>query len=168
MSLVQIGRLSRPHGLRGEVVLDRVSLSPEELEAVGSFTWEGPEGERRVLALASARPAHDCVLVRFEGVTDRDQAARLTHGHLLADRERVPDAGPGMAYTFQLVGLRVVTGDGRDLGVVAEVLQTGAHPIYVVRGAREIMIPAAPPVVRNVDLGGGVITVDLPAGLEDL
>ena len=168
MSLVQIGRLGRPHGLRGEVVLGRVSLSPEELEAIASFTWEGPRGERRTLTLASARPANDCVLVRFQDVTDRDQAARLTNGHLFADRQRVPDAGPGMAYTFQLVGLRVVTDDGRDLGVIVEVLQTGAHPVYVVRGEREIMIPAAGPVVRRVDLGAGVITVDLPAGLEDL
>jgi 16S rRNA processing protein RimM len=168
MSLIQIGRLGRAHGLRGEVVLDRVSLDAAELQSFGSFTWQGANGERRLLELASARPAAGALLVRFKGIYDRDRAGGLTNGQLYAERERVPDAGPGMAYTFQLIGLRVVDANGRELGVVKDVISTGAHPIYVIAGAREILVPAVGPVVRRVDLDAGIITVDLPAGLEDL
>jgi 16S rRNA processing protein RimM len=54
------------------------------------------------------------------------------------------------------------------LGTLESVMPPGAHPIYVVRGEREWMIPVVESVVRNVDLAGGVITVALPAGLEDI
>jgi len=168
MFLVRIGRLGRPHGLRGEVVLDQISLTSDELEAIGEFTWQGPAGEHRELRLVGVRPAGNHFLIHFEGVDDRDAAARLTLGALLVSRERVPDPGPGMAYTFQLVGMTVVDGGGRMLGVVEDVVQTGAHPVYVVRGEREILVPAAEPFVRRVDFEAGVITVDLPTGLEDL
>ena len=84
------------------------------------------------------------------------------------ERERLPDPGPGVAYTFQLLGLRVETDEGRMLGTLEDIIQTGAHPVYVVRGERELMIPAAPEVLKRVDLAAGVITVVLPAGLEDL
>jgi 16S rRNA processing protein RimM len=54
------------------------------------------------------------------------------------------------------------------LGTIAEILPSGAHPIYVVRGERELLIPAIEPFVRSVDLENGVVIVDPPAGLEDL
>ena len=168
MSLVQVGRLGRAHGVRGEIGLDRVSLTAEELSAVGDFVWEGPRGARRELRLAAVRPADARFLIRFEGVEDRDQAVALAGGALLADRSRLPDPGPGVLYTFQLMGLKVVDGTGRELGVIGDVLRTGANPVYVVRGERELLIPAIGSVVRQVDLEQGVVTVDLPPGLEDL
>ena len=167
MSLIQIGRLGRPHGVRGEVVLDRVSLTASELETIGAFVWRGSGGDRE-LRLAGVRSAHDRMLVSFEGIQDRDGAARLTHGLLLAPREQVPDAGPGRAFTFELVGLRVVDGSGRALGVVRDIIGAPGHPVYVVQGDREWLVPAVEPVVRRVDLQAGVITVELPAGLEDV
>ena len=168
MSLVRVGRLGRAHGVRGEIGLDRVELTAEELAAVSDFVWEGPAGARRELRLVTARPAGGRVLIQFENVDDRDQASALAGGALLADRSRLPDPGPGELYVFQLMGLRVVDVGGRELGVIEDVLRTGANPVYVVRGAREILIPAIEPVVRNVDLESGVVTVDLPPGLEDL
>ena len=168
MALVVVGRIGRAHGLRGELTLDGCSLTAEELQAVGEFTWRGPRGDTKPLQLESARPAHDRILVGFRGVPDRDGAASLTRGELLAPAERLPDPGPGVAYTFQLVGLEVRTEDGRALGRIQDVIATGAHPVYVVQGARELLVPAAPEVVRRVDLAAGVITVALPAGLEEL
>jgi 16S rRNA processing protein RimM len=108
------------------------------------------------------------MLVRFEGVTVREQAAELTNGELWAEREALPDPGPGTAYTFQLLGLRVETEAGRSLGAIAEVISTGAHPVYMVRGERELLVPGAPGVVKRVDLGAGLMVVALPAGLEEL
>ena len=106
--------------------------------------------------------------VRPEGVTVREQAAELTNGELWTERETLPDPGPGTAYTFQLLGVRVETEEGRALGAIAEVISTGAHPVYVVRGGRELLVPAAPGVVKRVDLEAGLMVVALPAGLEEL
>ena len=168
MPLVTIGRIGRPHGLAGEVTLDGCSLTALELHAVKHFTWRRRDAESRALELKTARRAIPRMLLRFAHVEDRDQAAGLTNGELLAERSALPDPGPGVVYTFQLLGLRVETEDGRVLGTLEDVVPTGAHPIYVVRGERELLVPSTPEIVRRVDLEGGVIVVALPAGLEEL
>jgi 16S rRNA processing protein RimM len=165
---VRVGRVGRVHGLRGEIVLEGVALTPDELRSVLHFTWRGPTGDERPLKLAAARPTHDRVLARFEGFDDCDQARVLTRGELFADSAALPDPGPTTAYTFQLVGLLVRTEDGRELGRLTDIVTTGANPIYVVRGDRERLLPAPPEFVRQVDLTAGVITMALPPGFEDL
>ena len=168
MNPVRIGRIGRPHGLRGEVALDGAGLTVAELLAVGTFLWRGKRGEERALKLASARDALPRPLLLFEGFHYRDTASELTNGELWADRDLLPDPGPGIAYTFQLVGCRVVTEDGRELGTLAEVWTTGANPVYVVRGEREWLLPAHAEVVKRVDLEGRLITVNPPAGIEEI
>jgi 16S rRNA processing protein RimM len=167
MDLVRIGQLGRAHGVHGEIALDGSSLSVEELERLKTFTWR-KAGAERSLVLVEVRPIHGRLLARFSGFSVREQVAELTLGELLVERSKLPASGPGEAYTFELVGLRVVDTTGRELGVVAEVMRTGAHPIWVVRGEREILIPAADPFVRQVDLEAGVVTVALPEGLDQL
>jgi len=166
--LVRIGRIGRPHGLRGEMMLSGSSLSPDELLGVRDFVWRGSTGATHALTLASARPMNARILVGFAGLDSREHAASLTNGELMAERARLPDPGPEAAYTFQLIGLKVETEEGRVLGELADIVHTGAHPIYVVRGARELLVPAAPGVLKRVSLSQGVIVVALPAGLEEL
>jgi 16S rRNA processing protein RimM len=137
------------------------------LLAIRRFTWRRGTEEREVV-LAGARPQVKRILAAFAGVRGREAAAELTNGTLWADDSVLPDPGPGVAYAFQLVGLRVETTEGRVLGTLAELMTSAANPIYVVRGEREWLIPGIPEVVRRVDLKGGVITVDLPAGLDEL
>ena len=150
------------------MTLDGSSLTPDELLAMREFTWRGRGGATRGLTLTSARPMNARVLVGFAGCTQRDSAAALTNGELLVERSKLPDPGPESAYTFQLIGLRVETEEGRLLGELADIVNTGAHPIYVVRGERELLVPAAPDVLKRVSLSQGVIVVALPAGLEEL
>src|SRR5258705_13137391 len=104
MSLVLVGRIGRPHGIKGEVILE-ADLTSSELHAVRRFTWRGRQGEMRELTLRTARPTHDRVLLGFEGVHNREQASELTLGQLWADDSQLPDPGPGQAYQFQLIGL---------------------------------------------------------------
>jgi 16S rRNA processing protein RimM len=167
-SLARIGRVGRTHGVRGEVNLGGVSLTPLELHAVKRFVWRRAGVAERTLTLETARPAHTRLLVRFAGFTTREQAAELVNGELWAEKSALPDPGPATAYTFQLLGLRVETEEGRALGLIADVIATGAHPVYRVEGEREWLIPGAPGVVKRVDLQGGLMVVALPAGLEEL
>ena len=167
MPLVLIGRVGRPHGVRGELVMEGVSLTAQEFQAIRNFTWRGARGESRALTLAGARQAHDRVLICFAEATDREQAAALTLGQLHAESDRLPDPGPETAYTFQLLGLRVETEDGRMLGTLAEIVN-GVQPLYVVRGERELLVPAVPGILQRVDLRAGRIVVTLPPGLEEL
>jgi 16S rRNA processing protein RimM len=168
VSFVTLGRLGRPHGLAGELALVSAGLEARELIAMREFRWCGARGETRPLTLTAARSATPRMLVRFAGVNSRAAAAALVNGELQIERALLPDPGPGVAWTFQLIGCEVRTTEGRVLGTLERVMPPGAHPIYVVRGEREWMIPVVESVVRNVDLAGGVITVALPAGLEDI
>lgn len=168
MASVRIGRVGRPHGLRGHLLVDECSLSPAEVQSLGEVTWRNKLGEERTLFIESAKPMVAKMIVQFRGVEHRDVARDLVLGELLVDPARLPDPGPGVAYAFQLVGLAVETEEGRKLGEVESVISTGAHPVYVVQGEREWLIPANPEVVRRVDLAGRRITVALPAGLEEI
>ena len=167
MSLIEIGRLGRPHGLKGEQALVPCALTPLELHAIKSFTWHGPAGATRTLTLATARPTHDRTLVRFVEARDREGAAALTNGRVMVEDARLPDPGPGVAYSFQLIGLAVVTEEGRSVGSVAEIWPTPAHPVLVVRGRGEVLIPSVPEFVKAVDLAERRITVRLLPGMEE-
>lgn len=168
MPLVRVGRLGRPHGIKGEIYLDRTSFSAPELVGMKDFTWRGPRGDSRPLLLEAARPADRRMLATFAGVRSREQAAMLVQGEVWIDSSLLPEPAPGEVYSFQIVGMEVVAEDGRSLGSVAEILETGAHPVYIVRGEREVMIPAIEPFVQNVDVASRRITVRLIPGLEEL
>jgi len=166
MDLIEVGRLGRPHGLEGELGLALCSLTALELHAVKSFTWKAARGTARSLPLLPARPAHRRMLVRFAEASSRVAAAALTNGRLYAERDRLPDPGPGVAYSFQLIGMEVVTEDGRRIGTLAEIWPSPAHPVLVVRGGTEVLVPAVPEFVKAVSIEDRRITVRLLPGME--
>jgi len=167
VGLIEIGRLGRPHGVHGEQRLDPCTFTPLELHSIKHFTWRGPDGATRTLTLATARPANDRMLVRFTEASNREQAAALTNGRLLVEEERLPEPGPGVAYQHQLIGLEVVTEDGRPVGTVAEIWPSPAHAVLVVRGKGEVLIPSIPEFVRAVEIPERRITVRLLPGMEE-
>jgi 16S rRNA processing protein RimM len=172
---VEIGRVVKPHGLKGELVISGVRLTAEEFAGLREVEAIAQDGARRGLTIRSARPFMQSLLVTFEGVADVD-AARALHGQVLEiDPARLPDAGDGTVYLFQLMGQPVRTEAGEPLGRVIDVFQTGATPILVIRGeadpgakARERMLPMSPDVLVKVDTAGEGITVRLLPGMEDL
>jgi 16S rRNA processing protein RimM len=164
---VRVGRIHKVHGLRGEVSVES-SLTAAELLELRNVTWRGPDGGEVDLTVAGARPVHQRVLLKFEGFDDVDRVRPFTRGELMADSAALPEPEPGAAYAFQLVGLTVRTEDGRTLGTLEGILETGANPVYVVRGDRERLLPAPPEFVKAVDLEARTITLALPPGFEDL
>ena len=165
MNRVELGRIVKPHGLKGELVVVGVRLSPEELREIEQVVARGADGAVRPLRITATRPFLQNQLVRFEGVDDIDEA-RTLHGHVLeVDPARLPPAEDGTVYLFQLVGLSVFEGD-RELGKVKDVMQTGTAPILVVVGERERMIPMT--MVKEVDTPKGRIEVELLPGMDEV
>ena len=149
--------------------VDQIALDPDELGAMGPLEWRGRGDDRRTLSLREARLTHARMLVRFTGVSSREKATELTNGELWGEAMKLPDPGPGVVYTFLLVGLRVVEETGRELGVLKDVVTSTAQPLYLVEfEGRERLYPGIPPFVKHVDLAAGVITMELPAGFEEL
>ena len=161
-----VGRVGRPHGLRGEVTVQVRTDSPEQRFAPGVRLGAGPG---RSLTVAAVRPHGGALLVRFDGVADRAVAAGL-RGTLLtvevADLPHLDD--PEEYYDHQLEGLVAVRPDGAALGTVREVVHAPASDLLVVETAGgEALVPFVRAIVSEVDLDSGRVVLDPPAGLLD-
>jgi 16S rRNA processing protein RimM len=165
--LLEIGVVTRPHGVLGEV---RVLAPPEYAEPLTRctrvFLGRGG-GAPHPRAVRAARAHQDVVLLRLEGVETRNDAEELRGARVSVDVRDLPEQEPGGYYLHELLGLRVIAMDGEALGELDEVLATGANDVYVVRaGARELLLPAIDSVVREIDLDAGVMRVVVPDGLR--
>lgn len=121
----------------------------------------GQEGAWRPAKVAEGQRHGKTVVARIDGFDDRDQAATLIGAEIGVPRAALPEAEEGHYYWSDLEGLRVVRSDGSELGVLAYLLETGAHDVMVVKGEREQLVPfVKDEVVLDVDLEKGVITVD--------
>lgn len=113
-------------------------------------------------------------ILKLASVNTEEQAGALRGKTIEMDTTTLPPPPAGAYYHYQVLGARVVTVEGEDLGTVAEILETGSNDVYLVRGeqrpgqksAPEILIPALKSVIVSVDIDRGVIEVDLPEGLR--
>jgi len=157
---LEAGRIVNTHGVHGEVKLQPWADTPGFLAGFERLYIDGAPVE-----VVSARVHKNCVIAAFDGVTDVDAALKLKNKVVLIDRD---DAAPGEGRYFvaDLIGLRAVDAEtGSELGTVAEVLSLPANDVYVVKGAREILVPAVPDFVDGVDLPGGLIRLHLIDGM---
>ncbi|WP_006242162.1 ribosome maturation factor RimM [Mycolicibacterium tusciae] len=170
MDLV-VGRVVKAHGVTGELVVDVRTDDPETRFAPGTSLRARPKGgtERRFV-VDSARPHGGRLLVRLDGVADRDSADSLRGALFLVDSAELPAiADPDEFYDHQLEGLRVRTTAGADVGTVAEVLHTAAGELLSVRTEdREVLVPFVSAIVTSVSLADQIIEIDPPEGLLDL
>jgi 16S rRNA processing protein RimM len=159
-------------GPAGEVRVKALGRYPERFRDVKRvFVGEG----RTEAAILHRRPHGDGVVLRLEGVNGRDQARELFGTYLYVPEDEAVKLPSGEYFVHQIVGLRVVTDEGQELGTVREVLETGSNDVYVVRGARsgtgpapaEVLLPAIKDVVKRIDLERGTIEVTLLPGLID-
>lgn len=172
---VVVGRIVKPHGLRGEVVVEVLSDVPERLTRGSELlvAWEPPAaaapGAPRRLTVEASRPGRSqggAVLVRFAGLADRDAAEGLRGAWLEVERASVPAAEPGTYYHWELLGCRCRDVTAGDLGEVVEVVEDGGGLLLVVSdGTRQVPVPFVESFLRSIDVAAGVIEVDLPPGL---
>jgi len=158
---IEIGGISKAHGIRGEVVI--VTHDPES-DIVGDLEtlWVGGV-QRRVV---EARGTHRGWLVLFEGVTSRNDAERLRGQAVEVDREALALEDDDVLLS-DLVGCEVRRVDGTPWGTIHEVA-SGMQDLLVIHdGELERLLPLVDEFVTNIDLEAGVVTVDPPDGLPE-
>jgi 16S rRNA processing protein RimM len=129
------------------------------LEYAGWFLRK--KGEWQAASIREGKRHGKAVIVRLEGVEDRDQAAALIGCDIAIARDALPKVEDGSYYWADLEGMRVVHRDGSELGRVAYLMETGANDVLVTEGERERLIPfIAEKVILDVDFATGVIRVD--------
>ena len=167
---IVIGRIGRPHGIKGEVTVEVRTDSPDIRFAPGVVLLTEPV---RVspLTVAAVRWLSGRLLLLAEGVHDRTGAEALRGTILSAD---VPDddvpEDPEEFYDHQLRGLRVVTLAGVEVGVIDDVIHLPAQDLLAVRRADgvEVLVPFVAQIVPRVDLAAGLVEIDPPPGLLEI
>lgn len=163
---VAVGRIGRPHGIRGEVTAEVLTDDPDARFAPGATLFTDP-AERGPLTVDGARFGRPAV-IRFVGVTDRNQAELLRDTILEVETDDLPELHePDEYYDHQLIGLTAHHVDGTVLGTVTEILHAPAAPVLTVRradGSTEL-VPFVAAIVPTVDLAAGILTIDPPDGM---
>ena len=166
---VTVGRIGRPHGIRGAVVVGVRTDEPELRFAKGSRLDTDP-ASTGPLIVAGSRWHSSELLVRFEGIDDRDAAAELRGTWLLVDFATLaPPDDPDVFHDGDLIGLAVRTVDGAAVGTVDDVLHPG-QDVLVIKSSdgREVMVPFVLPFVPEVDVSAGYLVIDPPEGLLNM
>jgi len=159
-----VGRVLRPHGVRGELLLASLTDFPERLgEHKVVYLGEPPQPH----PLAGVRIRQGQLILRLADCTSREAADAYRDQLVQIEAETAAPLPPGLYYHHQLLGLAVYADDGEHLGELVEILETGANDVYVVRGAQgELLLPVIADVIRGVDLEARRLTVHLIDGLR--
>jgi 16S rRNA processing protein RimM len=164
-----VGRITRPHGVRGEVRVEPHTDLPER------FGWLHRvyigDGDPVPMTVERARLHQGIVILKLGGCDSREDAEGLRGRWVLVPVGEAIPLQEGELFLYQLVDMDVVTVEGERLGTVEDVLQTGANDVLVVRTCgeppRQVLLPDIPDVVLDVDVEAGRIVVQVPPGLVE-
>ena len=164
-SLIAIGKIGRPHGIRGEVKVVPLTDWPERFQYLRSVYLEA-EGEEGVwVEVERAQVRGNRIILKLAGIEERDQAEQVRGRVLKVYEEELP-LPEGYFHVFRLIGMDVRSSAGETMGTIVDVLRMPSHDIYVIdSNGREIMIPAVKKFVKRVDIENNVMIVEPIEGL---
>ena len=164
IEFLAVGRVLRPHGVRGELLLETLTDFPEHLaEQKTVYLGDPPQPH----PLGGVRIHRHQLILRLADCADMDTANSYRGQLVQIQAEAAAPLPEGLYYHHQLIGLAVYTDAGEHLGELVEVLETGANDVYVVKGEQgEVLLPVIADVIGAVDLPGHRMTVHLLDGLR--
>jgi len=166
-SYLTVGRIVRPHGIKGQIEILPLTDSPQRFKSGARFILRPPVAGRGSILLAETGKKKDKIFAKVDGVDDRNGAEALCGCELLVSE--VEGEKPAGAYWHhEIIGCLVVTDEGRELGRVTEILRTGVNDVYAVGEGREFLIPATREVIQKIDVDKELITIKPLPGLLEL
>jgi 16S rRNA processing protein RimM len=167
--LIPVGKIFGTHGIKGLLKVHSYSGNLESLQSCGTVTVKSPAGALTEYGLKKVVPHAGKLMIGLTGLDDINLAEALVGSEICLMRSQFPEPEDDEYYWCDLIGLKVATTDGRELGTVTDIFETGSSDIYVVRDAeREYLIPAIADVINSIDLKLGLILVTPLEGLLDL
>lgn len=170
---LEIGEIVNTHGIKGELKVIPLTNNPERYDELSSVYIEC-DGNNKVigclkeLQVEKVRYYKGLVFLKLKGIDNIETAQSYKGCFIKISRKDAVKLPEGSYFICDLVGLEVFTSDGRELGILKEVLKTGANDVYnVEKEGKSILIPALKQVVKLVDIEAGIIKVDLPEGILD-
>lgn len=159
---IELGEVGRPHGVRGDLLIQSYTEPPMGLANYALWHIGRDAASHRPFRHSGARPQSRGLLVRLEGLSDRDQAAQLTGCRIFVAGSELPAAPEGQYYWADLIGLSVRNLAGAVLGKLDHIVETPGNPVMVVMGEREHWVPLTAQHLRRVERAEGIIWVDWP------
>ncbi len=167
---LKIGGIISTHALRGEVKVYPTTEDVrryDDLDKVYINTGSGKE----CLRVERVRYFKNLVIVKFRGFDRIEDVERLVKKDLYVSREDAIPLGENEFFIGDVIDLKVITDDGRELGIVKDVMETGANDVYIISmkddPKKELLLPVIPDVILETSLEKGTITVHLIPGLEE-
>jgi 16S rRNA processing protein RimM len=162
MSLyIPVGQIVSVHGIKGEVRFKYYNEVYEQFFKYTSLYYES-EGQKLGLKIKRARIKDQTIIIKFEGVNDRDGAEKLRGKVLYVKREDLPKLEEDEYYFFQIIGLEAKNEHGKSLGKVKEIMSTGPHQVLVIEGEKEVLVPFVQDFVMSISLEEKVMTLKEP------
>ncbi len=166
---ITIGEILRPKGLKGEVKVLPLTDIPDRFGSLSHVVISLSTGQDTNEEIVHSRTYKGFEYVRFAHRTSRASVESLVGGAIQVKRSSVPELPEDVYYQFEILDAEVFTDGGQRLGTVVDIMETGAHDVYVVQGdEREFLIPANQEIVRQIDREQGRIVVHPLEGLLDL
>ena len=163
---LEIGQIVNTFGIKGMVKVKPFTDNIERFNNLEKIYIKNKSGQTEY-KIQEVKYHKNMVLVKFEGIENPEQADLLRNAYLEVDREHAVPLEEGTYYIVDLIGLEVYTEEGKLLGKVDDIYNTGANDIYVIKDelGKQVLLPGIKDVIKNVDLEGGKITVHLIPGL---
>jgi 16S rRNA processing protein RimM len=166
--LVAIAKITKPRGLRGEVVAEMLTDFPDRFDDLERVF--GVRGDERVIELTLERHwfQKGRVILKFSGFDSIESVEDFRHLEICIPESETVDLEPGTYYDWQLQGCEVIEENGESLGTVKEIQRTGGNENLVVQGAeKDYLIPFVEAICTEVDIECRLIKIDPPDGLLD-
>lgn len=166
---LMLGRILRPHGVRGELKVSTLTDYPErvgELERV-YIGKDVDDSHAKPYTVAKARLHQKYILLTLDDIADRDEAERFRQLYVMVSLDDAVPLESGEFYLFEVVDCRVETADGETLGIVKDVIETGANDVYIVDSPThgDVLIPVTEETIIEHDIENGVVRINLLDGL---
>ncbi len=153
-----VGKIGRPHGVKGEMTFQPMTDYPQRLVA-GKVLLLGKA--RKKYKIVSIREKGQDYILTLEGIESREDAQLITNQLAYVPLASLPPLPEGEFYHHELLGMRVIDTAGSELGILAEILETGANDVYVVvsESGEELLLPVIPSVILEIDSKARCMTV---------
>ena len=167
---MRVGVISSTHGVRGEVKVYPTTDDANRFKKLKTVILDKGRGEQMTLTVESVKFFKNMVILKFKEFNDINEIEKYKGRDLLIHREQAVKLGKDENFIVDLIGLKVVTDEGQDFGIMKDVLQTGANDVYIIEGknGKEYLFPAIKQCILDVDLEKQVMTVHILDGLLDL
>lgn len=164
----QVGVIASTHGLAGEVNVFPTTEDPTRFKKLKKVTLHTQRGEELELDIVSARFFKKFVIVKFKQFNNINEVEKFRGCELTIDRKDAIDLKPGEYYCADLIGLTIYDEDGKELGTLTEILQTGANDVYEMSlsgTGEKVYIPAIKDCIKEIDPEGNKIVIHVMDGL---